>query len=207
VRAQAIAEAQPQSQERIRHSPSPPHLASASHHRYGHKRRDSDTLKSLSSHHIQPSTSPTSSPPPIEALPARLSPSAHHLQFPSSSSSNAALSSSASARHRRSPTAPDIPTTSGSLHPGNGLGRGKTWSGDEMAANGDEYGHNPGSHGSVPIRQHSRQQQQNQYASAPAAVPAPAPQPQQQQQAQDGRNGRSNMVVRIDLGLLYKISC
>lgn len=200
MRAQAIAEAQPQLQERIRQSPSPTHLTAASHHRFGHKRRDSDTLKSLSSlHHIQPSTSPTSSPPTIEALPARLSPSANQFQFPSSSSSNSALSSSASARHRRSPTAPDLPTASGSLHSGGGLGRGKTWAGDEMAANGEEYGAHPRSHGSakaVPARQHPRQQQ---YASAPASVPAPAPQPQQQQ---DARSGRSNMVVCINLELL-----
>jgi serine/threonine-protein kinase TTK/MPS1 len=194
----AQAEAQSQSQEHARQSPSPTHLTAASHLRYGHKRRDSDTVKSHSAHHIQPSISPTCSPPPIEALPARLSPSAQQLKFATNSNSNHALSSSASARHRRSPTAPDPPTTSGTLHTGSGLGREKSWAGGEMGVNVDEFGANPSSLNGVPTRQQHARHPQQQYPPAPELAPGPQ---SQTQQHPDARSSRTNMVVSVKLEL------
>ena len=89
-------------QHEPRRSPSPTHNAH-SKSAYTHKRKDSDTVRST----VQPSSA---SPTTVEALPARFSPSARtYLQ--------SVASSSAPVRHRRSPTAPEPPTTSGMLGP------------------------------------------------------------------------------------------
>lgn len=87
-----------------------------------HKRRDSDTLRN--GPYSQPSGSPTVVSDQ-HAVPARHSPSIKGMM-----SSNAAVSSSSysAAKHRRSPTAPDAPTTSASLNPeGREVPPGKTW--------------------------------------------------------------------------------
>lgn len=164
-----------------RQSPSPTHGSNANTnptHRpsiYTHKRRDSDTLRSVP----PPSASPTA----ID-LPPRLSPSARSL-----AGVNAAL-----AKHRRSPTAPEPPTTSGMLAPpgSGGNGVGKTWA----AGDGDDYGSGVSdrererdrdrerredrerSKGQQQQQQHvSMQQQQQQYLQAAPPMPAPAPAP------------------------------
>ncbi|KAL0580109.1 Serine/threonine kinase mps1 [Marasmius crinis-equi] len=109
-----------------RQSPSPthpaPNRAVPARPAYGHKRRDSDTLRSAPQ---QQSTAGSFSPTAVE-LPPRLSPSARGVRTSGSGANGL------SAKHRRSPTAPEPPTTSGSLKAGASSGNpGKTW------ANGD----------------------------------------------------------------------
>lgn len=99
-----------------RKSPSPTHLSTQPHLRavYGHQRRDSDTLRSMATPLV------TSSSPTAVDNPLRNSP-------PSSSYSTA------NGRHRRNPTAPEPPTTSGVIAPP-GLSintAGKTWAAGE----------------------------------------------------------------------------
>ena len=102
-----------------RQTPSPPHLPSHMHPGIHHQRRDSDTLKSMAG----PAVVTASSPTIMEALPVRRSPS------------NLGLSANAisNARHRRSPTAPEPPTTSGMIVPpglqGNAM---KTWAAGDL---------------------------------------------------------------------------
>ncbi|KAJ7288376.1 other/TTK protein kinase [Mycena rebaudengoi] len=87
-----------------------------------HKRRDSDTLRSIPHPPLAGlSGSPSAPIPPV----ARLSPSARGLQ--ASSSAPAPVS----AKHRRSGTAPEQQTTSGMLAPpGPSAPLGKTWNGE-----------------------------------------------------------------------------
>lgn len=113
-RAHALADIQATNPLYTRQSPSPthlPHIHSVAHH----QRRDSDTLRSMAA-----VLATSSSPTMVEAVPARRSPS--NLGY----SSNVAPH----ARHRRSPTAPEPPTTSGLIAPpglaGNALGRSWT---------------------------------------------------------------------------------
>jgi hypothetical protein len=112
AKAQADALAYSEAQERHCRRPSsasPP--ATQYKQPYTLKRRDSDTLRN------------PDVPTGLEALPPRFSPSARHMQ----SSTNAA-------RHRRSPTAPEPPTTSGVLT--NGAGRFRI----AGEPSGEEYG-------------------------------------------------------------------
>ena len=163
--------------QQSRQSPSPTHQGLQSQRpAYGHRRRDSDTLRSLA----PPTGSPTAmdlqrvSPPLSAGLQTRYSP-------PTSSSSTTAVSrgrvsppksrlsppaatkgrvspptakgrlSPASsqvgrevARHRRSPTAPEVPTTSGMIRDPNTPSNvvGKTWAGTgvDRVEREDEYG-------------------------------------------------------------------
>ncbi|KAF7324286.1 TTK protein kinase [Mycena sanguinolenta] len=112
-----------------RHSPSPPPSYSA-RPGYAHKRRDSDTLRSVPHPPLSGlSGSPSAPHPPA----ARLSPSARGLQAPSVSAST--VTGVGSAKHRRSGTAPEQQTTSGMLAPtgpNNQLGR--TWNGERESA-------------------------------------------------------------------------
>ena len=129
---------------------------------YGHRRRDSDTLRSLA-----PSLGPTGSPtvmesqrvsPPLSArLQTRYSPPSSSASISrgrvsppaptkgrvSPPSAKSRLSSQVGrevAKHRRSPTAPEAPTTSGMIRdpntPSNGVG--KTWAGTDVERE-DEY--------------------------------------------------------------------
>ncbi|CAK5270309.1 unnamed protein product, partial [Mycena citricolor] len=96
-----------------RQSPSPTHGRPS---RFTHKRRDSDTLRSVPN---VASVSPSGSSMPG----SRLSPTVRSL-----SSSGV---SAAAAKHRRSGTAPEQPTTSGMLGPsGPSSALGRTWSGE-----------------------------------------------------------------------------
>ncbi|CCM01879.1 uncharacterized protein FIBRA_03950 [Fibroporia radiculosa] len=115
--AEELVEAERKAQS-SRHSPSPTHVSS-SHIRSsytGHNRRNSDTLRSLAD--PQPG-----SPTVVEY--SRISPPDLSCAPPSASS----LSSIPSLRHRRSPTVPEPPTTSGATAPSNGIvaSAGKTW--------------------------------------------------------------------------------
>lgn len=122
-----------------RQSPSPTHTSQA-HTRsqvQTHKRRDSDTVRTLG---LDPA--PAGSPTAVEHLPARLSPKGravslqqqqpfpviqHHPSQPQSQVHGQVY-------HRRSPTAPEPPTTSASLAPPPGTGvqkNGKTWAAGE----------------------------------------------------------------------------
>lgn len=169
-----------------RQSPSPTHQqpqnyghVHGAHARqaYGHKRRDSDTLRSIAL--------PPGSLPPTPSLPSLASPtlteapprSAGSIQVSSSgqgtgiplrsSPRGAALAAAANKQHKRSPTAPDVPTINGILGSHNG-------------GNGDEY---------ASERERERegrrtqQQQYQQHQQAPPVMPAhvsaPAPPPAQ----------------------------
>ncbi|KAG0700452.1 kinase-like protein [Suillus ampliporus] len=109
-----------------RQSPSPTHMSHAHVRAQTHHRRDSDTLRSLALNNPPTASSPTA----VEHNPGRLSPSARNV-------SSSQLQGQGQAYHRRNPTAPEPPTTSGSLAPPPGPGKsknGKTWAaGDEPA--------------------------------------------------------------------------
>ncbi|CAL1713307.1 unnamed protein product [Somion occarium] len=110
----------PISSER-QHTPSPTHVATHSHLRpvYTHQRKDSDTLRSMGTNLVI-----ASSPTVVEH--SRNSPPNRYYPASSISSSNAAA---VSLRHRRSPTAPEAPTTSEMIAPpgANGNALYKTW--------------------------------------------------------------------------------
>ena len=152
--------------QQSRQSPSPTHQdLQPQRSDYGHRRRDSDTLRSL-----VPSLNPTGSPtvmdsqsvsPPLSArLQTRYSPpsssvstSRERVSPPAATKGRVSpptakgrLSSQVGrevAKHRRSPTAPEAPTTSGMIRdpntPSNGVG--KTWAGTgvDRVEREDEY--------------------------------------------------------------------
>lgn len=127
------AERQGQSESEARQTPSPTHVSSRfqqqqTHVRptHTHQRRESDTLRSgptpqaLAAHTQEHDIE-------SQPLPPRLSPSARqYVNAPP-------LSTSLGSRHRRSPTAPDAPTTSSTLAPTSSGrdGIGKTWAGEK----------------------------------------------------------------------------
>ncbi|KZT19539.1 hypothetical protein NEOLEDRAFT_946425 [Neolentinus lepideus HHB14362 ss-1] len=98
---------------RARQSPSPTHKSGQMRPTAGHQRKDSDTLRSGSN----PTLATAGSPTAVDALPPRLSPSGAGL------------------KHRRSPTAPEPPITSGMIAPSgqNGKIPGRTWAGEGKA--------------------------------------------------------------------------
>ncbi|KAK7056747.1 Serine/threonine kinase mps1 [Paramarasmius palmivorus] len=163
--------------QQARQSPSPTHNApprqQSSRPAYGHKRRDSDTLRSGAY-----PTATAGSPTVVDgAVPAYLSPSAKMVR------TSSAGSIAVSAKHRRSPTAPEPPTTSGSLKSGTSSNPvGKTWApGDNK--NGEEVP-------AVPEREVKRERerdrererlsrQQQRSIAAAAASHHPSPPPQQ----------------------------
>lgn len=117
-RAQALTDVQLTNPTYPRQSPSPTHLQTHMHPAVHHQRRDSDTLRTLGT------TMATASSPTIhEALPARRSPS--NLGY--------SIGVAPQARHRRSPTAPEPPTTSGAIAPPGLSGpAAKTWAGGDV---------------------------------------------------------------------------
>jgi hypothetical protein len=131
----------------------------------GHKRRDSDTLRSAKSHpHLQQPSSPPTTPPPGEALPAHLSPSARTII--NGPSLNALRHS-----HRRSPTVPELSHTGGSTgHPGAGFGKGKSWAGGEEREGPDEYGVNTAGTSGPSSARNARKQHQTQPVSGQHAI-------------------------------------
>ncbi|KAH8104520.1 kinase-like protein [Cristinia sonorae] len=170
-----------------RQSPSPPHLPSHVRPGIHHQRRDSDTLKSMA-----PSMVTSTSPTLAEALPARRSPS--NLGYSSSAAPNA--------RHRRSPTAPEPPTTSGMIAPP-GLSAnamGKTWAAGDAQDGESEY--NNEEFAPLPTK------------GAPAMLPppvpmqktqsAPAPKPAAQGATAGGRNFIINKKVYARLDMIGK---
>ena len=152
--------------QQSRQSPSPTHQGlQPQRSDYGHRRRDSDTLRSLA-----PSLGPTGSPtvmdsqsvsPPLSARlqtryspqPSSVSTSRGRVSPPAATKGRVSpptakgrLSSQVGrevAKHRRSPTAPEAPTTSGMIRepntPSNGVG--KTWAGTDVdrVEREDEY--------------------------------------------------------------------
>ena len=159
-------------QHEPRRSPSPTHNAHPKS-TYTHRRKDSDTVRST----VQPSSA---SPTTVEALPARFSPSARtYLQSVSSSS--------APVRHRRSPTAPEPPTTSGMLGPHGQASANlrTTWAAGESVPEENVFGSGGRSTTATgpPLLQQvqqpvvvSREQQQPQQQAPPPQRAAP-PQP------------------------------
>ncbi|CAL1713306.1 unnamed protein product [Somion occarium] len=117
----AASEQQPPISSERQHTPSPTHVATHSHLRpvYTHQRKDSDTLRSMGTNLVI-----ASSPTVVEH--SRNSPPNRYYPASSISSSNAAA---VSLRHRRSPTAPEAPTTSEMIAPpgANGNALYKTW--------------------------------------------------------------------------------
>ncbi|KAL0961027.1 hypothetical protein HGRIS_006018 [Hohenbuehelia grisea] len=95
-----------------RESPSPTSVQHATKPSLHHKRRDSDTLRSVPYFHTASTATAVDGhrPSPIDALPPRLSPR-----------------NTAAAMHRRSPTAPEPPTNSGMSEPPTAPVVGKTW--------------------------------------------------------------------------------
>ena len=167
--------------QQSRQSPSPTHQPQRP--AYGHRRRDSDTLRSLApalgatsgsptvvdSHRVSPPLSARLqtrySPPPSSAsttavsrgrvspptAKGRLSPPAATKGRISPSAEKGRLSPASSqigrevAKHRRSPTAPEAPTTSGMIRDSNTPSNvvGKTWVGtgvDKVERDDYEYG-------------------------------------------------------------------
>jgi serine/threonine-protein kinase TTK/MPS1 len=147
--------------QQSRQSPSPTHQGlQPQRSEYGHRRRDSDTLRSLA-----PSLGSTGSPTVIDSQ--RVSPPQTRYSPPSSSASTSRgrvsppaatkgrvspptskgrLSSQVGrevALHRRSPTAPEAPTTSGMIRDPNTPSNvvGKTWAGTgvDRVEKEDEY--------------------------------------------------------------------
>jgi serine/threonine-protein kinase TTK/MPS1 len=120
-----------------RQSPSPTHMSQA-HLRsqiQTHSRRDSDTVRTIG---LDPPTA--GSPTAVEHLPVRISPKGRSLSLLQQQQPLPAAQllpqsqAQGQAYHRRSPTAPEPPTTSGSLAPPPGTGvqkNGKTWAGGE----------------------------------------------------------------------------
>ncbi|KAI0947460.1 hypothetical protein AcV7_009886 [Taiwanofungus camphoratus] len=180
-----------------RQSPSPTHVSSSNiRPSYTHARKDSDTLRSLalSGPSSQSPGSPTAIEfPPRGSPPSRSSASAYASSVPSytpsSVSSYAPPATSANTnqntpgltgttavaqnmRHRRSPTAPEAPTTSAGIAPPTGANgaQGKTWAaGDGRESEKEEAG---GHARSMPVKQNS-QQQAHQQQQAQVATPAP----------------------------------
>jgi hypothetical protein len=151
-----------------------PHLRPS----YAHQRRDSDTLRSV------PQTLSTSGSvtaverePSQSALPQRISPSGRE--------------SNPSRYHRRNPTAPEAPTTSGLINPpglGGEPGVGKTWAagdGPEKEGNGEpERETNGRGHGQPQANGYGHHKQQSEVvlssqirASRQAPLPPPASAP------------------------------
>ena len=128
--------------QRPRQSPSPTHTSQARHRSQvqGHARRDSDTVRTLG---LDPVS--TGSPTAVEHLPARLSPKGrtpsslqqqHPFPVIQAQPSQPPSQPQGQIYHRRSPTAPEPPTTSGALAPPPGTGiqkNGKTWAAGEEA--------------------------------------------------------------------------
>ncbi|KAG9315652.1 kinase-like domain-containing protein [Chiua virens] len=142
-----IADVSPDVQQ-SRHSPSPTHMSQAHlrSHVHKHSRRDSDTVRTLG---LDPA--PGGSPTAVEHLPTRLSPKGRPLSstiqqqpFPIIQVQPSQPQSQLQGQvyHRRSPTAPEPPTTSGTLVPSPGTGiqkNGKTWAaGEEPVENESE---------------------------------------------------------------------
>ncbi|EMD39981.1 hypothetical protein CERSUDRAFT_81303 [Gelatoporia subvermispora B] len=108
-----------------RQSPSPTHISSAAHLRpvYAHQRKDSDTLRNVTA---GTPTSPTAVDNIIRGSPPTRS-SAYALSTPGLTANGMSVGAT-SARHRRSPTAPEPPTTSDDIGPvASGIHIGKTW--------------------------------------------------------------------------------
>lgn len=144
---------EPFPQPQPRQSPSPTHMSQAHMRSQTHHRRDSDTVRSLALNNPPTASSPTV----VDRNQGRLSPSARNV-------SSSQLQGHGQAYHRRNPTAPELPTTSGSLVPPSGSGKsknGKTWAaGDEPADSEPEVKTAP------RVRQ-----------APPPPAPAPAPAP------------------------------
>jgi serine/threonine-protein kinase TTK/MPS1 len=137
---------EPFPQQQARQSPSPTHMSHAHGRAHTHHRRDSDTVRSPPA---------ASSPTVIEHNPGRLSPSMRNVSQ---------VQAQGQAYHRRNPTAPELPTTSGSLAPPPGSGQsknGKTW-----AAGDDPVDSEPEAKTASRVRQ---------APAPPAPAPAPAP--------------------------------
>lgn len=127
-----------------RQSPSPTHMSQAAHLRaQTHQRRDSDTIRTPAND-LPNVPSPTA----IEHIPGRLSPKTRSLLSQQQSIPSVQIQpplashAQGQAYHRRSPTAPEPPTTSGALAPPPGTGvqpNGKTWTaGDERVESESE---------------------------------------------------------------------
>lgn len=144
---------EPFPQPQPRQSPSPTHMSQVHIRTQTHHRRDSDTVRSLAINNPPAAASPTVA----DRNPGRLSPSTRNV-------SSSQLQVHGQAYHRRNPTAPEPPTTSGSLAPPPSSGKsknGKTWAaGDEPADSEPE------------AKTASRVRQ-----APPPPAPAPAPAP------------------------------
>ena len=142
---------QPFPQQQTRQSPSPTHMSHAHVRAQTHHRRDSDTVRSIALNNPSIASSPTA----VEHNLGRQSPSGRNV---SSSQGQG------QAYHRRNPTAPEPPTTGGSLAPPPGSGKSqnrKTW------VVGDE-----------PVDSEPEAKTASRVRQAPAPpVPAPAPAP------------------------------
>ncbi|GBE84902.1 predicted protein [Sparassis crispa] len=130
-------------ERRVRQSPSPTHVSSQSRH----QRRDSDTLRSLAN--------PLPSPTAVEHLVPRTSPPIRGAYPP--------------VRHRRSPTAPEPPTTSEAITPGPIAVVGRTWAAGDGREREREREHEE-AYGDAVARARSLPAM-----SVPAPAPAPAP--------------------------------
>ncbi|ESK94975.1 checkpoint protein kinase [Moniliophthora roreri MCA 2997] len=167
--------------QQARQSPSPTHNAPSrlqtSRPVYSHKRRDSDTLRSAA----YPQQTVAGSPTVVDgAVPAYMSPSAKMVR------TSSAGAVAVSAKHRRSPTAPEPPTTSSSLKSGATSNQvGRTWApGDRNSGEGYDVPPAPAPP-PVPERETkrererervSRQQRSASVASHHPSPPQPAPQ-------------------------------
>ncbi|KAG1729942.1 hypothetical protein EDB19DRAFT_102978 [Suillus lakei] len=139
---------EPFPQPQPRQSPSPTHMSHAHMRTQTHHRRDSDTVRSLAL--INPPTA--SSPTVVERNPGRLSPSARNV-------SSSQLQEPGQAYHRRNPTAPELPTTSGSLAPPPGPGKsknGKTWTAGDEPADSEPEAKPPSRVRQAPLRPRQR---------------------------------------------------
>ncbi|KAJ7600492.1 other/TTK protein kinase [Mycena floridula] len=109
-----------------RQSPSPTHgnhepAHGVSRPTHTHRRRDSDTLRNVPSTYL--SGSPTVNDHyGVPAVPARMSPSAK------------GLAANINVKHRRSPTAPEAPTTSSTLYNGAASGPRTTWAAGDRSS-------------------------------------------------------------------------
>lgn len=142
------------------HSPSPTHIASHARPAYSHQRKDSDTLRSAAA--LTP-TSPTA----VE-FPSRVSPP--NRNYVPSSAPSLVAAAATNLRHRRSPTAPEAPTSSAEIAPPNGGSQaaGRTWAaGDSREQEREE-------------RYDSAAPSRNAPAMPPPQPPAPPPAKQQQ---------------------------
>ncbi|KAF7291555.1 TTK protein kinase [Mycena chlorophos] len=208
-------------QEQQRQTPSPTNGAQAHTQRpsYGaHKRRDSDTLRSVP--HLSASASPSTLNPSVPV--SRLSPSARAMQTQSSASTTALP------KHRRSGTAPETSTTSGSLAPTTQTLVARTWGGEEDSPDWDgqrERGRSQQTQYQTAQQYQGQQQYQAQAQPASQVQQQPQqqyppwvafpqqqqqqqqqqpPQPQQQQQQQQARSNGTFVVnkkvyARLDM--------